>query len=428
MRSENSDTAPLCPIAVIGIGCRFADDIDRPSRLWEVIARGKQLWSPVPRERWSDAAFHNPHADMHGMMNHRGGHFIKRDLSAFDAGFFEIGAQESQAMDPQQRLLLETSYEALENAGLPLDKVKGSNTGVYVAAFAHDYEHMTHKDDLTFAKYYANGLGSAFFSNRLSFFYDFHGPSLSVETACSGSLVALHLAAESLRSGESDMGMVAGSNLMLEPDMMEGMSLLHITNSEGRSYSFDARGAGYGRGEGVAAIIIKRLEDAVEAGDPIHAIIRGTGVNSDGYTRAGISVPSSSAQQALIRSVYKKARIDPRDTLYFEAHGTGTAVGDAAEVNAIASVFRPKIPHQTEEKNIFLPLYIGSVKANIGHTEACAGLAGLIKAILVLHHEMIPPVADLRSLKDGMLPPGSNIEVSVLGLQSAFKILQEGSK
>lgn len=190
-----------------------------------------------------------------------------------------------------------------------------------------------------------------------------------------------------------------------------------MTNPDGRSYSFDSRGAGYGRGEGVATIVIKRLEDAISAGDPIHAVIRGTGINSDGYTRAGISVPSGIAQEALIRSVYKKAQLDPRDTVYFEAHGTGTAVGDVVEVNAIARVFRPQsTSDEPEVKEVSHPLYLGSVKANIGHTEACAGLAGLIKAILVLQHEVIPPVPDLKSLKNGLLPLGCEIDVSTLKL------------
>lgn len=193
--------------------------------------------------------------------------------------------------------------------------------------------------------------------------------------------------------------------------------LFSLTNPDGRSYSFDSRGAGYGRGEGVATIVIKRLEDAVAAGDPIHAVIRGTGINSDGYTRAGISVPSGSAQEALIRSVYQKAELDPQDTIYFEAHGTGTAVGDVVEVNAIARALRPRSkPDQEEVKAASHPLYLGSVKANIGHAEACAGLAGLIKAILVLQNEVIPPVADLRSLKNGLLPSGCDIVVSTPNL------------
>ncbi|KAL2010558.1 hypothetical protein VTN00DRAFT_6365 [Thermoascus crustaceus] len=286
-------------------------------------------------------------------------------------------------MDPQQRLQLESAYEALENAGLPIKKVVGTKTAVYVGVFNKDYTDTIYRDTEQVPLYYSTGNGQAILSNRVSYFFDLKGPSVTVDTACSGSLVAMHLACQSIRTGEADQAIVGGTNLIFNPDVMISMSLLGFLNPEGKSYTFDDRANGYGRGEGCATVILKPLETALRDGDPIRAIIRGTGVNSDGRT-TGITLPSREAQENLMRSVYKKAGLDPRDTGYFEAHGTGTQAGDPIEMTAIQNVFGPG-------RHKHNPLIVGSVKTNIGHLEGASGLAGVIKAVLCLEKGLIPP-------------------------------------
>ncbi|TAQ83605.1 hypothetical protein B7494_g8071 [Chlorociboria aeruginascens] len=393
------------PIAVVGMGCRFPGGAHDPGQLWKLVVEGRDAWSDAPAGRYNWESFNHPHYDAQGMHNHRGGHFIDEDIAAFDSMFFGIAPLEAKAIDPQQRLLLHTAYEALENAGIPIESIRGSNTGVFVATFTHDYEQIVQKDLLSIPKYFLTGVGSAIFANRISYLFDLKGPSWTVDTACSGSLVAIHQACQSLRSGESNMALAGGTSLMLSPDLMMGMSLLQILNSDGKSYAFDTRGSGYGRGEGVATLVLKRLDDAIRDGDNVHAIIRNTGVNQDGKT-SGITVPSGLAQESLMRSVYNKAGLDPKDTLFFEAHGTGTVTGDITEVGAIGNLFFESDPASRD-----MPLYLGSIKANIGHTEGVSGIAGLLKAILVLQNRTIPPVANVNVLKEGMIRPGWNMEV-----------------
>ncbi|TAQ84788.1 hypothetical protein B7494_g6896 [Chlorociboria aeruginascens] len=326
------------PIAVVGIGCRLPGGATDTTKLWDLLYEGRSAWSDVPEDRFSWKSFYHPSPEADGAHNHRGGHFLKQSMSSFDAGYFGIPALEAQAIDPQQRLLLETTVEALENAGMPLENLRGSDTGVYIAMFSRDYDRNLFKDPADLPKYHLTGVGEAIVANRISYLLDLRGPSMTLDTGCSGSMVALHLACQSLRTRESRVTVAGGSNLILSPDHMLTMSQLQMLSNDGKSYSFDSRGAGYGRGEGVGAIVLKRLDDALADGDPIRAVIVNSAVNQDGKTQ-GITLPSQESQANLERSIYENAGIDPREVTYIEAHGTGTKAGDVAELKAISSIF-----------------------------------------------------------------------------------------
>ncbi|KAL4814821.1 Choline/Carnitine o-acyltransferase-domain-containing protein [Aspergillus spinulosporus] len=380
------------PIAIVGLGCRFPGGADTSEKLWQLAYEGRQCWEEVPSNRYNWRAFHHPDPEARGTHNARGGFFLQQDPAVFDANFFAIPAAEAAAIDPQQRLLLEVSYEALENAGIPLEAVRGTQTGVYVALVSRDYDRMIYKDPSQIPKYHLTGCGDATACGRISYVFDLKGPCVSMDTGCSGSMVALHLACQALRVGETNAAIVAGTNLLLGPDMTIAMSALHMINENGRCYPFDSRGSGYGRAEGVAALVLKRLEDAVKDGDPIRAVIRNTGINQDGKTN-GIMLPSAEAQQQLTSSLYRQAGIDPHDVCYIETHGTGTQAGDAAEVTSIKRVFA------SEARTRECPLFLGSIKANLGHSESTSGLAGVIKTVIALENAIIPPLAALETLK-----------------------------
>lgn len=381
------------PIAIIGIGCRLPGDVCDTADLWHLLAEGRNTWSPVPPERFNEKAFYHPNPENSGTTNHRGGHFLSQDnnLAAFDARFFGMSAAEAQATDPQQRLLLEVSYEAFENAGIPIEQIRGSDTAVYAAMFTRDYDRNIYKDPFEIPRYHTTGCGEAILSNRISYVFHLKGPSMTLDTGCSGSMVALHQACQSLRVGECSTALACGVSLILNPDHMIGMSNLYMLNENGRSYPFDARGAGYGRGEGVTAVILKRLDDALDAGDNIRAVIRNTSINHDGKTN-GITLPSGKAQEALQRKSYQQAGLDPCAVQYMEAHGTGTAAGDVAELQGIAQAFG-------KNRTSSNPIYVGSIKSNIGHLESASGLAGLIKTVLMLERGYILPNADFQKPK-----------------------------
>ncbi|MCJ1404087.1 hypothetical protein MMC11_007312 [Xylographa trunciseda] len=391
------------PIAIIGIGCRFPRDITNTEELWDLLAEGRNCWSNVPATRYNEKAFYHPDPDASGATNHRGGHFLAQDIAAFDASFFNISPTEAEAMDPQQRILLETSYEAFESGGLPMEGLRGTNTAVYIAMFTRDYDRNISKDPSDIPKYHTTGSGEAIISNRISHAFDLNGPSMTLDTGCSGSIVAVHQACQSLRTRESNLALAGGVNLILNPDHMIGMSNLHMLSDQGKSFSFDSRGSGYGRGEGVGTIVLKRLDDALRARDPIRAVICNTAVNQDGKT-PGITLPSRPAQERLYRRVYEDVGIDPRDTGYVEAHGTGTVAGDLAEIEAIANVFC---------ENRQTSLHVGSIKSNIGHLESSSGVAGLIKAVLVLEKGLIPPNANFETPKEELCLKDHKIRVPV---------------
>ena len=270
-------------------------------------------------DRFNVDSFHSSDSARLNTTRSRGGHFLRQDVAAFDANFFSISESEASAMDPQARIMLEIAYEAFENAGLPLDKIAGTDTSCYIGNFTTDYREMLLRDPDSAPLYSLSGSGQELISNRISWFYDLRGPSFTLGTACSSSLVAIHQACQSIRTGESSMSIVGGSNLLLNPDMFMMLSNLQFLAQDGRCKSFDASGDGYGRGEGFAAVILKRVDYAIRDADPIRAVIRGTGVNQDGKTK-GITVPNAIAQANLIRSTYLRGGIDFGRTHYVEAH------------------------------------------------------------------------------------------------------------
>ncbi|KAL1582008.1 hypothetical protein WHR41_09313 [Cladosporium halotolerans] len=375
-------------IAVIGLAYRFPGGADSDTKLWDLLAGRKcssehsAAHSKIPDTRYNVDAFHRLGATHPDNVAADGAHLLEQDVSAFDAPFFGITTEEAKAIDPQARMLLECSYEALENAGLKVESISGSDTGCYVGSFDLDYHQMLMGDFENAPRYSGTGTAFSLLSNRLSWFYNLKGPSLSLDTACSSSLVGLHLACQSLSTGESSMAMVCGAKLLLAPHLSLWLSGLSMLSSDGKSRSFAEDATGYGRGEGIVTIILKPLADALRDNDPIRAVIKGTGVNQDGRTK-GITVPNPEAQSDLIRSTYLAAELSFADTGYFEAHGTGTAVGDPLELAAIAQVI-------VESKRP-IPLYVGSIKSNIGHIEGAAGLAGLVKCILMLEKGVILP-------------------------------------
>lgn len=335
-------------------------------------------------DRYNTSAFYHANSkDRQNVLPTKGGHFIKEDPYAFDSSFFKLSAAEASVLDPKQRILLEVTYEALENAGLPPPRVAGTRTACIIGTAWSDYRDAVVRDFEHWPRLYLMGVSDEMVSNRLSHFYDLRGPSMTVETACSSSLVAIHQACESLWSGQAEMAVAGGINMTLSPEATMELSSLGVLNPDGRSLSFDEQANGYGRAEGCGIIVLKPLDQAIQDGDNIRAVIRGSGVNSDGWTKT-ISTPSGSAQAELIRLVYESNGLDYDATQYVEAHGTGTKVGDPIELEAIHNT----IGRGASESR---KLYVGSVKANIGHLEPAAGVAGIIKGVLALEHGMLPP-------------------------------------
>ncbi|KAL2164963.1 hypothetical protein VTH06DRAFT_259 [Thermothelomyces fergusii] len=378
------DGEPM-PIAIVGIGCRLPGGASNPDKLWNLLMQKKSARREIPRDRFNIDAFNHPDPDRNGTLSNRGGHFLDQDIAAFDAPFFNISPAEAVSMDPMQRMLLEVVYEATENAGIPLSSLAGTDTGCFVGCFTSDYDQLAKRDPELLPKYHSVGTGQSILSNRVSFWLDIHGPSVTLDTACSSGLVAVHLACQSLRAGESSAAIVGATNAILSPDIMVGMTNLHFLSPDSTCYAFDARANGYARGEGVAALILKPLHAAVRDGDSIRAVIRGTAVNSNGRT-PGITMPSRRAQVSLIRSAYEQGRCDPAVTGYFEAHGTGTPAGDPVEASAIGEALGPYRRGGEDGK-----LFVGSIKTNIGHLEGASGLAGLIKAVRSLEEGVIAP-------------------------------------
>ena len=384
------------PLAIVGIGCRFPGGVKDPSSFWDLILNARDGIVDVPADRWDADLFYDPDPSKPGKMFVRKGGFIDQPMDGFDALFFGISPREAERMDPQQRLLLETSWEALEDAGIPASSLAGSNTGVYIGAFTFDNQvtqlgiesrHLISSQTPTSSTF-------TMLSNRLSYFYDFRGPSVSMDTACSSSLVALHHACQAIWQGECDLVLSGGANILYRPETYISMCKGQFLAPDGRSKSFDSRADGYGRGEGAGVIVIKPMSAALADGDRIYSLIKATGANQDGRTN-GITVPNPVSQQALCRSVCEKWEIDPSSIQLIEAHGTGTPVGDPIEANSLGTIYGKARP---EGETVAL----GSVKANIGHTEAAAGVAGVIKACLSLHHATIPPLANLEEPNPGI--------------------------
>ncbi len=371
------------PIAIVGIGCRFPGGANDPAQFWRLLSDGVDAISDVPEDRWRARAFYNPDPGKPGKTYTRWGGFIT-GVDQFDASFFGMSPREATRADPQQRLLMEVAYEAVEDAGMAPERLAGTNTGVFIGIATLDYGGIqTSAAERRSINPYTNlGLALCIAANRLSYLFDLHGPSLAVDTACSSSLVATHLACQSIWSGECDMALTGGVNLILRPEGTIGFSRASMLAPDGRCKSFDARADGYVRSEGAGVIMLKPVSRAVADGDPIYAVVRGTAVNQDGRT-TGISMPNLLAQEQMLREAYQQAGVAPEDVQFVEAHGTGTPVGDPIELRAIGNVLgsRRSAPDTC---------IVGSVKTNIGHLEAASGVAGLIKAALSLQHGQIP--------------------------------------
>ncbi|MFO1456198.1 MAG: beta-ketoacyl synthase N-terminal-like domain-containing protein [Steroidobacteraceae bacterium] len=379
------DAARREPIAIIGCGLRFPGGVDDADSLWELLRTGTDAITEIPRERWSLDALYDPDLDAPGKMITRYGGFLA-DVDRFDAEFFGIAPREAETMDPQQRLLLEISWQALEDAGHASPQLAGSKTGVYIGISNSDYGRalMAQRDELHV--YSASGGAYSVAAGRLSYFLGLQGPSMAIDTACSSSLAAVHLACQALRLGECDMALAGGVNLILSPEANIGFSKAGMMAPDGRCKTFDAAADGYVRSEGCAMIVLRRLSDALADGDRIVAVIRGSALNQDGRS-GGLTAPNGPAQESVIRAALDSAGLEPRDVGYVETHGTGTPLGDPIEAGALGNVFA---------RGRAQPLRIGSIKTNIGHLESAAGVAGLLKAALMLHRRQIPPHLHLR--------------------------------
>ncbi|RPF40441.1 acyl transferase domain-containing protein [Streptomyces sp. Ag109_G2-6] len=397
-------------IAIIGMGCRFPGGANSPDALWRLLESGTDAITEVPPTRWDQAAYYDPDPDAPGRMYARHGGFID-GVDRFDPYFFGISPREAAQMDPQQRIFLEVAWEAWEDAGLTREAVQGSNTGVFVGANSSDYLQMQFQRPQGIDTYTSAGGANSLIPNRLSYLFDLRGPSLVVDTACSSSLVALHLAAQSLRGQECETAVVGGLNLVLSPMPMVGFAKIGALAPDGRCKTFDSRADGYVRGEGVGVVVLKRLSDALAAGDRIWAVVRGSAVNQDGLTN-GLTAPNGVSQREVISSALRAARLEPSQVTLLEAHGTGTALGDPIEVEALNEVYgRPGARGSGEGAEGQDACALGSVKTNIGHLEAGSGIAGLLKAALSIHHRAIAPNLHLEALNPHISLDGSRLFV-----------------
>jgi myxalamid-type polyketide synthase MxaE and MxaD len=369
------------PIAIVGLACRLPG-APNAAAYWKLLRDGVDAIREVPPDRWDTDAYFDPNPATPGKMNTRWGGFLDA-VDGFDAHFFGISHREAVQMDPQQRLVTELAYEALEDAGLAPAALAGAKVGVFLGISNNDYGRVQLNDPKLSDPFVGTGSALCIGANRLSYLFDFQGPSMAVDTACSSSLVALHLACNSLWNGEAVLALAAGANLMLTPALTVNFSKAGFMAPDGRCKAFDARANGYVRGEGAGVVVLKPLSRAVADGDRIYALVRGAAVNQDGKSN-GLTAPNRPAQEAVLRDAYARSGVNPAHVQYIEAHGTGTSLGDPIEAQALGAVLGPgREPSR--------PCLIGSVKSNIGHLEAAAGIASIIKVALSLYHREIPP-------------------------------------
>ncbi len=387
-------------IAIIGIGCRFPGMADSPKKFWENLENGIDTVVPVPADRWNSNKYYYLSRDNQSKVKIKNGAFLN-DIKGFDASFFNITPVEAHQIDPQQRILLEVSWKTLESASINVQKLEGSNTGVFVGISSSEYSEAINFDKLNTYSLTGSMLSTA--SGRISYTFGFQGPSLSIDTACSSSLVAVHQAVTSLNTGQCDLALTGGVNIMLTPKTYIGLSKLNSLSDDGRCRAFDDLADGYGRGEGCGMILLKRLEDAERDNDRVIAIIAGSAINHDGKS-SGLTVPNGLAQIDVIRAAQKTGNIKAEDVSYVETHGTGTKLGDPQEFNALSKVFAGR----TSEN----PLYIGSVKTNINHLESAAGIASLIKIVLSLNNSIIPKQLNFSNLNQYISDKDSYIKIA----------------
>jgi acyl transferase domain-containing protein/NADPH:quinone reductase-like Zn-dependent oxidoreductase/acyl carrier protein len=408
MTDAKKGRAPAFPLAIVGLSCRLPG-ANSPDELWTLLTGRVDAVGEVPHDRWDADYFYHPDPSRANRTYTKAGGFIA-DIDKFDAAFFGISPREAGQMDPQQRLALELVWEALDSTGRPPTSWAGGDAGVFFGVSAHDYWTLHLEQGELSEPYVMTGSAVSILSNRVSYIFDLHGPSMSIDTACSSSLVALHEACSSLWSGESPVAIVGGVNLVLSPFCHVGFSHASMLSPTGRCRAFDAKGDGYVRSEGGGVVVLRPLDDALADGNPIHAVILATGVNSDGRT-SGISLPNPVAQEQLLRRVYGGAGIDPADVSYVEAHGTGTVAGDPLECQALGNVFgAARAPGD--------PLPIGSIKSNIGHLEAASGMAGLLKVVLALKHRAVTPTIHFETPNPNI--PFADINLAVVTEQTSL--------
>jgi acyl transferase domain-containing protein/thioesterase domain-containing protein/aryl carrier-like protein len=405
LTGDDSSSDPNEPIAIVGLGCRFPG-ADGPEAFWTLLVEGRDAVADVPADRWDNDAYYDPTPGAKGKMYTRKGGFLER-VDLFDAGFFGVSPREAARMDPQQRLVLEVAWEALEDANIAPDSLSGSQTGVFVGISASDYARMQNSDPNLIDAYAGTGNAHSLTANRLSYFLDLRGPSIAVDTACSSSLVAVHQAMQSLRAGECALALAGGVNVILSPEVQMIFSHARMMSPDGKCKTFDASADGYVRGEGCGVVVLKPLSQAQADGDRIYAVIRGSAVNHDGRSN-GLTAPNGLAQQAVIQQALANARLSAADIGYVEAHGTGTALGDPIEVDSLKAVL-------LDGRDSSQPLVLGSAKTNIGHLESAAGVAGLIKTALMLHHRAIVPHLNFSEINPLIDLNGTPIEIATQG-------------
>ena len=370
-------------IAIVGIGCRFPGGVNDAEALWKLLVDGREAICETPPDRWNLERFYDAEPGVISKSIARRGGFIE-GIDQFDPQFFGISPREAPHVDPQHRLLLETAWEAMEDAGIVLDLERGTDLATFVGISHNDYQIIqgTPWDSSGITPHSPTGTAHSIAANRISYCFNLRGPSVALDTACSSALTAVHLACEHIWSGRGETALAAGVTVMITPGGFIGFSQASMLSPDGRCKAFDASANGFVRGEGAGAVILKRLSQAIEDGDSIHAVIVGSAINQDGHTN-GISLPSAEAQARLVSEACRDAGIDPSQIGFVEAHGTGTAVGDPIEAHALAEAL-------CKDRAADAPLAIGSVKTNLGHLETAAGIAGLVKAALVLKHGQIP--------------------------------------
>jgi acyl transferase domain-containing protein/SAM-dependent methyltransferase len=424
------------PIAIVGLGCRLPGGVRDEASLWRVLSEGIDTIRDVPADRWDARAHYDADPDRPGKLWTLAGGFLD-DVAGFDAAFFGIAPREAASMDPQQRLMLEVAWEALEDAAIAPDRLEGSPTGVFFGVGNNDYGRMLFASPDHIDAYAGSGGSLSIIAGRLSYVLGLRGPAMTVDTACSASLVAVHLACQSLRRGECDLALAGGVNVILTPDAHIAFTKARMMATDGRCKTFDAAADGYGRGEGAAVIVLRRLSDARAKGERVLALIRGSAVNQDGRS-GGLTAPNGPAQEAVIRAALADARLKPSQVDYVEAHGTGTSLGDPIELQALAAALG-------EGRSVERALLVGSCKTNFGHLEAAAGITGLLKVLAALRHRSIPPhlhfnkpnplfdwasmplrvPTDLKAWPDGMEPARAGVSSFGFSGTNAHVILEE---